>query len=53
MNKLVLGFVSSGLFLLCGLFQLVANNIWLGLLFIVVSIASIILHIRLNRKSKG
>jgi hypothetical protein len=52
MNKLLLGYISSALFLICGLFQFVANKPILGVVFVLVSIASVIIHIKLNRSNK-
>jgi len=49
MSKPWLGYVSAGLFLLAGIFQILGNKILIGVLFILLSIASVIINIVLNK----
>jgi len=49
MKKNWLGYVSVLLFLLAGIFQIVATNYWLGALFIVVAVANFIVFSKLKK----
>lgn len=49
MKKNWMGYVSVVLFLLAGIFQMVATNYWLGALFILVAIANFIVFSKLKK----
>ncbi|MBA3665853.1 MAG: hypothetical protein H0W61_16860 [Bacteroidetes bacterium] len=52
MNKPWLGYVSSALFLLAGILMIAGNKTITGVLFIILSIASVILNVMMNKKRK-
>lgn len=49
MNKSWLGYLSSALFLIAGIFEMVAQKWVLGILFVVLAIANFIINNKLKK----
>jgi hypothetical protein len=52
MNKTVLGFIVVALFLFAGVFELIAEQTLLGVLFILLAIANAVIFIKLNKLNR-
>jgi hypothetical protein len=53
MSKPWLGYVAAALFVVAGLFQIVAKNYILGVLFVVLAIANVMITIYINKNKNN
>lgn len=53
MNKPWLGYLSSFFFFLAGVFLFVAGRPWLGVLFVLLAIAGIVIRLYIGRNGKS
>ncbi len=53
MKNAWLGYVASGFLAVAGVLEIIGGNLGLGILFIALSVVSLIIRLRLNRKLKN
>jgi hypothetical protein len=51
MKRAWLGYLSAALLLVGGVLQIIGGKTWIGMLFIVLSVVSVFLQVRMSRRS--